>query len=114
MTSRSTKLIAHGISTQYGQPVPEVLIEFGEQGYRVIRDTRPDGKGFAGYLHCDPEISAESITPAVRDTMISYYFNHPANLPGLGATPQRQYMQGLTMADREQIGNQGKRGYYNR
>jgi hypothetical protein len=109
----------------YGYPVigtGRIVVEFDESGWNIIEDTRSEGS-IGGYLHIgqneDGDISADAVTDQVRDSIIrySYYinsiaFNNPKNLPGIGASPQTQYMSGLSIAEREEIGNKGQRAFY--
>lgn len=86
----------------------ECVVRITESGYDVISDTRTVSDG---YLHLDDN-SPEQITDALRDSMLRYFFNHPLNsTPGIGATPQK-YFRGLSILEREQIGNNGQRGTY--
>lgn len=85
-------------------------VKFTESGYEVLCDTR---KCKDGYLHVS-DGAPEAVTPAVAEQLIKYFYNHKAELPGLGATPQSKYLAGYTLAQREAIGNGGKRAYYNR
>ena len=111
------------ILTAYPYMIPEVgralypdgcqiVIEFTETGYRVIKDNRPTGYNISGYLHIEDGVSAEEITDPVRDQIIKYYYNHPQNLPGIGVTPQRQYLKGIGHKEREAIGNNMEQGFY--
>ncbi len=102
--STSTRLIAYSL---FGG---QAVVEFTEQGWELIEDTR---EVKVGYLHIEDGVSAPAITDAVRNNMIAYFFSHPEGTPGIGATPQKQYWTGLNTRDLEQIGNQSKQGYYN-
>lgn len=109
MKEKSTRLYGHPI---YG--TGRIIIEFDENGWQVIEDTRSEGH-IGGYLHlgvAEDEVSSEEITNAVRDNIIKYMYKHPMDLPGLGATPQRQYFDKLTLNDLEAIGNDGEPCYY--
>lgn len=117
MTSKVTILTAYPYTTPEVSRAlyPEhcqIVVEFTESGYRVTKDNRPTGYNICGYLHIEDGVSADEITDAVRDQIIKYYFSHPQNLPGIGATPQTQYMSGLSLEERERIGNSGKRAFY--
>lgn len=107
MQSKSTRLTAYSLRNE------AVIVEFTETGYVVVLDERKDPNGYSGYLHYYEGSSAESVTEAVRDQMIKYFFTHPENLPGIGATPQQKYWDGLSITDIERIGNDGKQGLYN-
>lgn len=112
MKSNSTKLASYPYMVDRHKPQAEIIVEFSESGYRVLSDTRETGYNINGYLHCYDDLSAVEITDAVRDQIIKYYYNHPDNLPGIGATPQRQYMSGLSIEQRETIGNNGEQTFY--
>ena len=91
----STKLIASGDKGV-------CVLEFNEEGYSVVSDTRYDG--FA-YLHVYEE-SAAAVTEKVRDNIIKYMFRrHDKTLPSLGATPQHLYFKGLTKKQLVAISN---------
>ena len=92
--------------------VCQIAVEFTESGWRVIKDNRPLDYKLNGYLHIEDGVSSEEITDEVRDQIISYYYTHPRNLPGIGATPQAQYMSGVSIDERERIGNNSKRAFY--
>lgn len=97
------------VLTAYGYKYGKCVIEFTEKGYNVIEDNR-DIK--VGYLHVyENEGSANEITDLVRDQIIKYFYNHDIDLPGIGSTPQKLYMQGLTLSDREKIAGVSK-AYY--
>jgi hypothetical protein len=85
-------------------------VKFTEDGYEILSDDREVQEG---YLHVYPE-SAEAITEACRDQIIKYFYSHDVwgGEPGLGASPQTQYFGGLSLSDREAIGNKGERGLY--
>lgn len=116
MPENTTVLISHPyVPREVAMTMSEVCqitIEFTEDGWRVLKDNRPTGYNVCGYLHVIEGVSAEAVTDAVRDQIIRYYYNHPKNLPGIGATPQTQYMNGLTIEDRERIGNDGALSFY--
>lgn len=109
--SPSTILKAIGTPRDYrGGPLEEVVIEFTERGYTILsgdpHKIRPT------YFHtCDE--SAPEITDACRDQIVKYLFKHSMDLPGIGRPVQWQYFAGLTSADVERIGNDGKKGFYN-
>lgn len=103
MKQTSTKL------TSYCYFGGKAVIEFTESGFFVIEDSR---ESKTGYLHFD-ENSAGEITDAVRDQIIRYTVTHPQDLPGVGVTAQQKYFSGLTIKDIEQIGNDGKRVFWN-
>ena len=44
--------------------------------------------------------------------MLKYFYNHDRDLPSIGGTPQDRYFKGLTVEQREYIGNGGNKGYY--
>lgn len=118
MSETSTILVSHpypptnSFEFENGEPC-QIAVEFSEEGWRVLKDNRPTGYKPTGYLHVN-DMSAESITDEVRDEIVKYYYQHPKNLPGIGATPQRQYMRGLSIDDRERIGNDGRSSLYAR
>ena len=112
MGSKSTQLSSLPRAQLHGPYQPIIIIEFTEDGWQVIEDTRKPDDKLTGYLHWYEDISANEITDAVRDQIIKYYYNHPRNLPGVGATPQKRYMQGLSIEERERIGNGGDAAYY--
>lgn len=93
----------------------EIVIEFGEHGWKVIKDTRDVNNSWSkasGYLHWYADLSAPHITDEVRDQIAKYFFDHPDNLPSIGATPQQHYFRGMDISDLERIGNHSVRGYY--
>ena len=105
--SPSTILRADGYSRDGAAEA--CVIEFSERGYTVLSDTR---RLKVGYLHiCDE--SAGEISERCRDQIIRYMFSHPDGLPGIGRTTQKQYFAGLSTADVERIGNEGRKAYYN-
>jgi len=116
MKEKFTKLIAYphpptrSFFREHGEDC-QIVVEFSETGFRVIKDNRPAGYRLSGYLHTY-DGSASDITDAVRDQIIIYFFNHPDNLPGIGATPQRQYWTGLSRSEIENIGNDGRSAFY--
>ncbi len=84
------------------------LVEITETGWRVLIDDRNTKDG---WLHiCD--LSAPAITEACRDQLLKYMYIPCTSVPGVGASPQRQYLAGMSLAERERIGNDGKRAYY--
>lgn len=85
-------------------------IKFTETGWEVLEDTR---KVKEGYLHID-EDSPEEISEKVCETLIKYFYQHISELPGIGATPQTKYLYMYSREERERIGNNGKRAFYNR
>ena len=85
------------------------IVMFTESGYEVVSDAR---KVKVGYLHINDD-SSESITDECRNQIAKYMFNHPDNMPGLGRTAMEKYFVGLTKADVEAIGNDGKKAFYN-
>lgn len=102
MTTNTTTLEA------YGHRNGICKVAFSETGYEVVSDDR-DIK--IGYLHVTEE-SSESITDACRNQIIAYMFNHPDKMPGIGQTTMEKYFAGLTKADVEFIGNEGKKAFY--
>jgi hypothetical protein len=107
------------ILTAYEDKGERVSIKFDGTGWEIIGDTRKDKGKSSGYLHCyfdsvpAAPVSARAVTEAVRDQMIQYYYNHDIrSLPGIGATPQARYFRGLTIEEKEAIGNNGKKSYY--
>jgi hypothetical protein len=105
----STTLVAYP-----GYPFKgRAVVRFTEAGWELVEDTR-DTTG-VGYLHCYFEgdyVAAKTVTEKVRNNIIRYFFKHELSLPGLGASPQEQYFQGLSREDRETIGNDGVKAYY--
>jgi len=109
--SSTTILKAIGAPRDYrGGPLEEVVIEFTEQGYEVLSGD-PRRIKTAYYHLCDE--SADEITDACRDQIVKYLFGHSMDLPGIGRPVQWQYFAGLSTADVERIGNEGKKAYYN-
>lgn len=110
--SKVTQLGSQPRARLGGAYQPIIIIEFTEDNWTVVEDTRSPDDNLRGYLHWYEDISAEEITDKVRDQIIKYYYNHPDNLPGVGATPQKRYMKGLSIEERERIGNSGNPAWY--
>lgn len=85
-----------------------MTVRFDESGWQIVADTR---KVSDGYLHID-DTSPADITRALRDTLIRYLYSHGPDMPGLGRTVQVRYFAGLSLAEREAIGNNGRHGVY--
>ena len=99
----------------------EYVIEFTENGYNILKDTIPThrierlnkDKKAVSYLHICEE-SAEEITETCRNQILKYLYTHDNDMtPGLGATVIERYFKGLSRAEAEKIGNEGKKAYYN-
>lgn len=86
-------------------------VKFDENGWELINDTR---NGKDGYLHV-ADNAPEEITEKLCKNLIKYIYQHEAGIfPGLGATPQSKYLSGYSVEEKEKIGNNGKRAFYNR
>lgn len=85
------------------------LIKFTESGWEVLEDSREVKDG---YLHVDDE-SPEEISEKVCETLIKYFYQHDMELPGIGSTPQEKYLRNYTREEREKIGNNMGKVFYN-
>ncbi len=99
----------------------ECVIKFTETGYNILKDTIPThriewlnkDKKAVSYLHICEE-SAEEITDACRNQIVKYLYTRNTDMtPGLGATVTDRYFKDLTREEAEDIGNAGKKAYYN-
>jgi len=76
------------------------VIKFDENGYTIVKNTTVPP--CVSYLHITEDSSA-SVTNAVQNQLIKYFYQHPSSLPALGATPQDRYLKGVSIKERERV-----------